>query len=117
MISAADVAAMRLEQEAWLDGTATIYTATRTSDSAGSSTVAWVATGTAACRLMPMSARESVWSAAVREAAEWVVTLPHSVTVTHAQRIVVDGRTLDVVGVENRHSIDTATRAACVEVR
>lgn len=125
MLTGADVAAMRRDQEEWLDQTCVVSAPVRTSDGAGSSSVAWAAAGTVACRVMPLGgsgikpagSEQASFASAMRDVAQWVVTLPHSFDVDTTMRFAVAGRVLEVVAVANRHSVDTATRVACVEVR
>lgn len=123
MLTAADLAAMRADQAAWLVGTAVVQTRVPTSDGAGGFDETWAASGTVACRVSYLASQTSIGGgdqvrgAAVRDIAPWTVTLPHDADVSSSDRLVVEGRVLQVVAVAAATSIQTAVRCACVEVR
>lgn len=117
MLTAVDLDWMRSEQAGWLSGTATIQTRVPVSDGAGGFDPGWAASGTVACRVATTGGGETLLGDALRDAARWVVTLPHDADVATGDRLITDGRVLEVVAVAAQTTIQTATRCQCVEVR
>jgi head-tail adaptor len=68
-------------------------------------------------RVGPMGGGEQVFSDAVKDLCQWIVTLPSDCGLTTRERIIIGNRTLDVVSVAAPRSWQLAVRAACVEVR
>lgn len=114
MLSAAELAAMRVVQTAALPGTAVIERCTLASDGMGGYDQTWAAAGTVAARLYPQNTRvvaESVMGGAqVISETRWFVTLPVGSTVTAADRLVIDGRSWEVMSVNNSEMWQTAVR-------
>ena len=117
MLTSSDLDWMRAEQADWLASTATIQTRVPVSDGAGGFDPGWTASGTVACRVASTGGGEALLGQALRDAATRVVTLPFDADVATGDRLVTDGRVLEVVAVAAQTTIQTATRCQCVEVR
>lgn len=88
-----------------LSSTAVLQASTIVSDSGGGGTASWVAAGTFPCRIDPLTKRpmSTQTAGAIDERSTHVCTLPPTVTVDPANRIVISGRgTFEVTGVRQR---------------
>lgn len=119
-----ELAAIRATSDATLDAWVTIQTPTLTDDgggdvvrtwSAGVRTKARIGRETTGQRIMES---EAMARDAIRDAPTWVVTLPSTVAVTIADRVVTaDGRVLEVIAVDGDRSYQLHRRARVVEAR
>lgn len=114
MLTAAELTAMRAVQIAALPGTAVIERATLASDGMGGFDASWAAVGTVAARLYPREVRaiaeSAAGGAAVISTSRWFVTLPVGSTVTAKDRLVISGRSWEVLSVNNSEMWQTAVR-------
>jgi head-tail adaptor len=114
MLSAAELAQMRAVQMAALPGSAVIERASLASDGMGGFDEVWAAVGTVAARLYPQNVRalpeNAVGGAAVISETRWFVTLPVGSTVTATDRLLIGGRSWEVLAVNNSEMWQTAVR-------
>jgi len=117
MITAGELAVMRLAQAGALPDTCTIRRATPGVDSIGQPTLSWSdQVKNVACRLSQRRAVEEVAGERVVRVTGWVLTVAHGTDLTAADRVKVGARTFEVVGVSTGQSWSTAVRAELVEV-
>lgn len=102
MLTATDLASMRATAERALPGTAVIQWGTLTSDGGGGWTEGFVASGTVACRVAPISGSEREVGDRVSAESQYVITLPAETSVETDDRIVVSGVTYNVTAVRDR---------------
>jgi hypothetical protein len=96
---------MRSTAESFLAGTAVIKRKAIASDSGGGGTASWIARGTVSARLAPAPSvrnAEPVTGSRITPDANWMVTLPAETTVLREDRILIDGKTLEVAQVPDR---------------
>lgn len=116
-LTAVELARLRATQVTALPDTCTIQTATETKDAVGQVVRTWAAAAEdVACRLAQLRADERQAGERTSAVTEWVLTVAHDQAITTGQRVVVDTRTFEVVGVNTAESWETATRARLVEV-
>jgi hypothetical protein len=115
MNTAADLTMMRETQELAMPGTAIIYDVHGSvSDGQGGYYDAPVAIGTVPARLYPQTSRtygETTAGAQVVSETAWFITMPWDTVVDATHRISMEGRTWEVVSVNNDESWRTAIRA------
>jgi head-tail adaptor len=117
MLTDSDLAAMRATQARALPETATIRRATTSRTATGGTSESWDDAGSASCRLSSRGVpREYLEAGAVSGAHYWMVTMPYDTAVTREDRLIVGGRTLEIVGFASGGEWATALRAVCVEV-
>lgn len=117
MLTTNELARMRAVQEAALPDECTIRAATAGVDDIGQPTLTWADLETGvACRLAQRRVAEVVAGERVERVTGWVLTVPQGTTLTAAHRVVVGGRTFEVVGVNTGESWETVRRAEVVEV-
>ena len=114
MLTDAELSAMRTIAAEALPGTAVVSSVARTSDSGGGDTLAWTASGTVACRLAPISGNEREIGDRISADADYIVTLPGTVSVTTNSRLVIAGGTFNVEAIRDR-SWNTTTRVEVVK--
>ncbi len=106
---------MRSALEDSLPDTAVIQRGTVHSNAGGGGTTAWVAMGTVACRLSPVSAvkfgTEREVASRLTEVADWLVTMPQDTTIDTNNRIVVGAETFEVLALHDPRSWDLCRRA------
>jgi len=116
-LSTGDLALMRNEFKLTLPETVVIQRATMTSDGLGGSVPSWAAVGTVSARVDPLrsnSGGEGVQGGREAGASDWAVVMAHDVSVTAEDRIVHQGRTLQIVEVRTPQSWQLLTRCECV---
>lgn len=118
MLSAAELAAMRDIEELVMPSTGVIERYGLTSDGIGGFTEAWAAVGTVSCDLWPVNQREERErfrsGGQIISKSDWFVTVPFDTNITAADRIVVDGRSFEIVFVPSDRSWSTALRCEAV---
>jgi hypothetical protein len=121
-LSTSDLAWMRTEVLNALPDTAVIKVKTRTSDGAGgwTETTAATANGTVSCRLDPMrSSQGMIDEAALKEVTvmAYQLTVPYDAPLVEDAQIEVDGKTYEVLKLDDVHSWNVTRRAIIHEVR
>lgn len=115
MLSDAELTAMRDTQELAMPGTAIIYNVFGlVSDGQGGYYDGPVAVGTVPARLYPRTSRsyqEGVGGAQVISMTTWFITMPWDTVVDARNRISMEGRTWEILSVNNDESWRTAIRA------
>jgi SPP1 family predicted phage head-tail adaptor len=117
VLTAAEITAMRIVEESVLSSTATIQRHALTRDGMGGYSEAWTTVGTVVCDFWHISQRgdrERVTGNQLTQVADWFVTVPYDTDITAKDRMVIEGRTFEVVFVPNDISWKTALR---VEVK
>ncbi len=116
MLSAVELTAARATQALTMTNTATIQRPTHASDGMGGTRTTWATVGTTACRTTAAGAQDSQLVAGqLRERASWRVTAPALTDIRTTDRLVIDGRTLEVVGVSAPATYETARVCICAE--
>lgn len=113
MLTAADLAYMRDTQEDFLPGTVVILRDLALSNGAGMQYDGYAAHGTVLGRIYPMQRRgmgEVVAGAQVLSVNTWFATLPAGTDVTARDRLSYEGRTWEVMRVNNDEMWQTAVR-------
>lgn len=114
--NAADLAQMRAESDLALTDTCTIRRYTSVSDSEGGATDTWVDNATSVpCRVSPVGQAERIIGQRLAAESQWIVRFTATRDITVRDRIVWDGRTLEVTGVADRTD-ETSTVVAAREV-
>lgn len=119
-LSSADLSSMREAIEELLPDTCSIMSITRTSDGQGGWSEAWgtAVGGTAvACRLDYVSGRTEFTGGAIQPYTGFVMTLPYNATVTTANRLIHNGKTYSITGLDTYKSwaLDTRCKVERVE--
>jgi hypothetical protein len=109
--------AIRSEADDWLPDTAVVYTLTETDQGGGEVDTSYVAEWTGKGRIAPLASTDRVFSDAVKNIAESVVTLPYDAPVTERSTLSVAGILYNVESVSAGHSYAIHTRVAVVRVR
>ena len=103
MLSADEIAAMRATLVASLPEVASIERATRVPDGAGGETLTYGNVATCPARVSPAGAEdEREFAGRVAGRSLWRITLPAEADVRLDDRVVVGGRTVEVLGVRAR---------------
>lgn len=115
-LDAGDIALMRDEFVTTLPETVVIQRSAGSSDGMGGSTRAWAPVGTVSARVDPVwrKGEEREFGGRNVGEASWVVVMGHDEDITRADRIVHQGRTLEVVEVRRPQSWLLLTRCECV---
>lgn len=117
LLSASDLTWMQGLQERAMPGTIVIQRRTYARDVMGGMAETWAAAGTVTGRLYPQNTRafgEPVIGERVTSESRWFATMPAGTDVTAEDRLSYDGRTFEVVRVNNSEMWQTAVRAECV---
>lgn len=116
-VAPSDLTWMRdIQSAAQPEASAVVSRPTLTPDGYGGQTKTYATVTTTTARISPAnSAREARLAEQLGAISLWRLTLPHLTDVLHADRIVVNGRTFNVVLVDS-HSWGTATVAICMEL-
>jgi len=112
-LSTSELTQLRADAGDYLPDTCTIQVPTRTLDADGGWSTSWANTYTSvACRLAPVSARQSerLEGDQLTAVTEWVLTVAHNQTADTTYRVVHDSTTYEVVRIEDKHSNRTARR-------
>lgn len=114
-LTTGDIAQMRATFETSLPETVVIERASGSADGLGGSVQTWAAVGTVSARVDPMAAGSEVEQGG-REIGHsaWVVVMAHDESVSAADRIVHQGRTLQITDVRTPQSWQLLTRCECV---
>lgn len=117
MLSAEELAVIRGDVLELQPDTAQVQRRTLAPDGAGGHTESWSTVATVACRVAPsgQSPQEQVIAERLTATSIWTITLPAETDIQPADRLLVDARTFEVVGVLAR-SEEIARRVVCVEV-
>lgn len=115
-LDAGDLALMRDDLELTLPETVVVKRATFASDGLGGSVPTWAAIGTPAARVDPINRTGQEAAQQGREIGEaaWVVIMAYDGTVSAADQIVHQGRTLQITEVRTPQSWQLMTRCECV---
>lgn len=100
-----------------MPGSIVIQRATYSRDVMGGMAETWVAIGTVTGRLYPMNVRtygEPVMGERLTSETRWFATFPVGTDVTAEDRLSYDGRTFEVVRVNNSEMWQTAVRVECI---
>lgn len=117
LISAEMLAMMQARINQLLPDTCDILSATNAPDGFGGITETWgTATAGVACRLDKKSGGEQVSGGAIQAYTGWVMSMPYSVTVTAANRLLHNGITYAVTSVNNDASWKAVTRCEVEKV-
>lgn len=121
MLTADQLASMKLTQVAAMPGTCSILALTENSDGMGGRTESWstVASGVP-CRLSPMQAMGTDVEAVVMERFQgrslWQLTVPVTQAISHNNRVTVAGTVYEVVQVRDGGQWETARRVILARV-
>lgn len=116
-LTSTELERMQDTQAVALPNTCLIQVATTGQDSIGSPARTWGTRATGvACRLKMKSAGERTFGTRNVPVGDWMLTLDHGQAIVTADRVIVSGRTFEVVAVNEGDSWETATRADLVEV-
>lgn len=113
MHSEADLSFMRETQELAMPGTAVIQGTVNVSDGQGGYYERWVGIGTVPARLYPRTSRsysEQVAGGQLISLTTWWVTMPWDTVVDARNRISMEGRTWEIISVNNDENWRTAIR-------
>jgi len=116
LLTATELTAMRAQAAVSMVEVVVIWTATNATDGQGGSTPTW-ATATTMGRLAAGGGvSEQALAEALGSRTAWTVWLPYGTAVTAQNRIVIAGRTFEVLGIVAPHTYETARGAVCVEL-
>jgi len=112
-----DLTKMQQTQEAYMSETVYIQSRTRTSDGAGGWSESWSTLATTRGRigLLSWQPSEEEIAGRVQNRQKYIVTLPAGTELTEQNRLQINGRQFEIVGIARR-SEATAIRVTCVEV-
>jgi hypothetical protein len=112
-LSTGELTQLRRDAEGYLPDTCTISYLTTTGDTMGGWSESWTDRGTSiSCRLAPKTIYgENTEGERIVAGTSWMLTLHHDQTIEVDDRVTHGGKTYQVVGVKDRHSNQTATRA------
>lgn len=117
MLTETDLAILRAAQEAAMPDTCTVQRLTLEDDGYGGQTEEWDDVASYACRLAPVAdPKELLLAGQTVQVADWMATLPHNADVRAADRITIGTRVLEVVGVVQGSSWQTALRVTAKEI-
>lgn len=118
MLPSSEIAAMQAVQELAMPESAQIQQKTATNTATGISEV-WEAHGEpVSCRIGALGGtpQEKVIADRLGDHVGYVLTLPAGTVITIANRLIISGRTFEVVGFIEK-SYQTTLRAVCIEVK
>ena len=118
LLSAAEIADMRTEQNDTMPDSVVIWRYTSTPDGMGGQTETWAAVGTVTGRLAPAgrAGAEGVIAERLTAAEPWVITVPTGGTVYERDRLAVGSRTFEVEYINAHAAWETALRCYGYEV-
>ena len=118
LLSAAEIADMRSEQDGTMPDSVVVHRYTTVSDGMGGNTETWAAVGTVTGRLAPAgrAGAEGIIAERLTAAEPWVVTVPVTTTVYERDRLVVGTRTFEVEYINEHAAWETARRCYGYEV-
>ena len=106
-LSTLELSQLRADANDYLPDTCDIQTMTRTADSYGGWTETWADTyEDVACRLavMPLNRPESIDAGQIASTTRWLLAVPYNQAIDATMRVVHDGVTYEVEGVEDKQS-------------
>lgn len=112
-----DLTKMQAEQEKQMPETVYVQRLTRVSDGAGGWSEVWntVATTKGRIGLANWQPNEAEIAGRVQNRQKYVVTLPADTELTEQDRLQINGRQFEIIGIARRSEM-TALRVTCVEV-
>lgn len=116
-LTAAELAAMRSVEAEVMSSTCVVQRYTTTGDDMGGYRETWAAVGTVSCDAYPQNQRgvgENLIGEQETSLRRWFVTVPTTATVTMKDRLLIDGRTFEVVFVPNTADHLTALQIEAV---
>ena len=120
MLTAAEIASMRVTAASVFDDTAVISTYADETTAAGSSTERWTPAGTVPCHLSPITRRgerEPVEGERVSARSEWILTVPTGTVIAETSRVTVGERQFEVATVLAPRTWELARRVEMIEVK
>lgn len=118
MLTAAEIAQMRVTQAAALPDTGTVQRKSAPADGRGGQAVSYTdfATGVN-CRLgQGQGAKPGTRGDRIDTRIPWVVTFAYNQDIRSTDRIVIGGRTFEVISLEDHTEWMTALRVNCIEI-
>lgn len=119
MHTTADLSFMRDTQELAMPGTAVIQGTVSVTDGQGGYYESYAGVGTVPARLYPRTSRsysENVAGGQIISLTTWFITMPWDTVVDARNRISMEGRTWEIVSVNNDENWRTAIRAEVVSL-
>ena len=118
LLTAAEIADMRSEQNGTMPDTVVVWRWTSASDGMGGEVETYAAVGTVTGRLGRVGnmGEESVIADRLTAADPWVITVPQTTTVYERDRLVVGSRTFEVEMVAEHAAWETARQCYGYEV-
>jgi head-tail adaptor len=116
MLTASDLAFMRSFQTALMDDSIAVQRATLTADGYGGRDESWATVETVAGRLARVNERatEAATGGQVTSVTRWFATMPMGTTVNAGDRLLIKGRTWEILTVNNDEMWRTAVRCEVV---
>jgi len=102
-----ELSQLRADANDYLPDTCTLQTLTRTADAYGGWSESWANTHTGvACRLavMPLNRPEAIDAGQIASTTRWLLAVPYNQAIDATMRVVHDGVTYEVEGVEDKQS-------------
>jgi len=106
-LSTLELSQLRADANDYLPDVCTLQTPTRAADAYGGWTESWPPTHTGvACRLaiMPLGRPEDIDAGQIASATRWLLAVPYNQAIDATMRVVHDGVTYEVEGVEDMQS-------------
>jgi SPP1 family predicted phage head-tail adaptor len=116
MLNASDLAGMRDTVEGSLPETATILRRTVTSDGIGGRTEQFIASGTCAARIMPVSTLAKEVAARIVSNATHVIITPSDTSISPGDRLQIDDRVFHVIEGTVSGTWDIVRRLSVAEI-
>ena len=116
LLSASELASIRVERNDFLPDTAIIYRYALVSDGGGGYTESWPAVGTVSCYVWTREATDNEMAIGGQPTSRtrWYIEVPHDTSVDARDWIEVNNRTFQVVVVPNGASILSGLRLEVV---
>lgn len=112
-----EIAAMRAVVETVQTHTATIQRNTPTNDGQLGRKQSWASVGTCACEVIPKRRRGEAEEAGRTQAVgDWLVRVPVGTSVTTKDRLVIDGLTYEILGLNPGRSVALSLELDCRRV-
>ena len=116
LLSAVEIAEMRITLNRTLPDTAPIERDTQVSDGAGGYTVTTATSAAVACRVAMASGREVTIAGRLDAVGTWTITMPALTDVAAPDRIRIGSRTFEVVLPLRPRSWELSRRVVCLEI-
>lgn len=119
MLSAAEIDAMRATVVTSLAGSAVIKEPAWVSDGGGGGSTSWVAVGTAACNITPVSSvaeGQVVDGHRLHPNTEYIFTFEYDLEIDDESRIVYEDRSFDVTSIRAPKTFELGRRVEAREV-